>query len=157
MTRQEVRQDMINLLQNLGLLVITEDKEKEPAPQEADTSSQTNISIKNDNTSNEHCQENIDYCSKYNEIQALIADISTHHHKLEEILGNIYNEYCIYDIGGEQFAGAACMQKTAETEEEKAAQNLLINYKSLFTLIDIAFDYSYNIRKLLETSKENAI
>ena len=58
---------------------VMETKEKEPALQEAKTSSQKNNSIDNDNTQNEGCQEEtIDYKDKYYKCASLLLDITIH-------------------------------------------------------------------------------
>ncbi len=132
---------------------VLETKEKEPAPQEAVTSSNKNFSIKNDNTKNEGCQEEtIDYKDKYFKCASLLLDIDVNIEKAHTLLNNLWNDFAIYDIDKSQFHGAACLSNMSETDTNgrKAAQRLLSEYDRLFTFINIALDYTYEIKKSLE-------
>ena len=58
---------------------VMETKEKEPALQEAKTSSNNNTSVNNDNTKSQICQEEtIDYKDKYYKCASLLLDITIH-------------------------------------------------------------------------------
>ena len=132
---------------------VLETKEKEPAPQEAETSSSKNNSIDNDNTQNEGCQEEtIDYKDKYYKCASLLLDIDVNIKKAHALLKKLWDDFAMYDIDESQFHGAACLSNMSETDtnNRKAAQRLLLEYDRLFTFIDIALDYTYEIKKSLE-------
>lgn len=132
---------------------VMETKEKEPAPQEAVTSSNNNASINNDNTKSQICQEEtIDYKDKYYKCASLLLDINVNIKKADQLLYNLWNDFAMYDIDESQFFGAACLSNMSgtDTNERKAAQRLLSEYDRLFTFINIALDYTYEIKKSLE-------
>lgn len=155
MTRQEVRHDTLNLLREVGLIkVVPEKTKKEPAPQEAETSSNTNILIRNDNTENKKCQEKINYFDKYRKYSDFLSDIELYYNNLKTILNHVYNEWCVFDIGEEQISGAACLKTVSNAPEHKAAVNLLFGYNDLFQFISMSLDYLYEIKKILEKVHE---
>lgn len=158
MTKEEVRHDTLNLLQEVGLVevveVVPEETKKEPAPLKTETSSNTNIPIKNDNTKNKECQEKIDYFDKYRIYSDFLSDIELYYNNLKTILNHVYNEWCVFDIGREQFSGAACLKTISSTPEHKAAVNLLLGYNDLFQFISMSLDYLYEIKKILEKVHE---
>lgn len=132
---------------------VMETKEKEPAPQEAVTSSNNNTSVNNDNTKSQICQEEtIDYKDKYHKCASLLLDIDVNIKKAHALLKNLWDDFAMYDIDKSQFFGAACLSNMSETDTNgrKAAQRLLLEYDRLFTFIDIALDYTYEIKKSLE-------
>ena len=131
---------------------VLETKEKEPAPQEAVTSSNNNTSI-NNNTKLQICQEEtIDYKDKYYKCSSLLLDIDVNIEKAHALLTNLWNDFAMHNIDESQFFGAACLSNMSETDTngKKAAQRLLLEYDRLFTFIDIALDYTYEIKKSLE-------
>ena len=130
-----------------------ETKEKEPAQQEAVTSSNNNTSIDNDNTKSQICQEEtIDYKDKYYKCSSLLLDIDVNIKKAHALLKNLWDDFAMYEIDRSQFFGAACLSNMSKTDTNgrKVAQRLVLEYDRLFTFIDIAFDYIYGIKKSLE-------
>lgn len=150
------KRELLEFLKEIGVIkVIPKEKEKEPALQEAKTSSNKNYSIKNDNTKLKECQEEIDYQSKYIKCSNLLCLTELRIKKIYQLLNNVWEDFASVDIDQSQFIGAACLKEMPpETEGQKAALRLLSEYDRLFDFINIALDYTCDIKKSLEENNE---
>ena len=123
--------------------------------QKAKTNSDQNVSIKNDNTQKEECQEEINYRSKYIKCSNLLCLTELRIKKIYQLLNNVLEDFASVDIGQSQFIGAACLKEMPpKTKEQKAALRLLSEYDRLFDFINIALDYTYDIKKSIEENNE---
>ena len=148
------KRELLEFLKEIGVIKVIPE-EKEPALQEAKTSSSKNNSTDNDNTQNEGCQEEIDYKSKYINCSNLLCHTELRIKKIYQLLNNVWEDFASVDIDQSQFIGAACLKEMPpETEGQKAALRLLSEYDRLFDFINIALDYTYKIKKSLEENNE---
>ena len=149
------KRELLEFLKEIGVIKVIPEKEKEPALQEAKTSSQSNTSIKDDNTKSKECQEEIDYKNKYIKCSNLLCLTELRIKKIYQLLNNVWEDFASVDIDQSQFIGAACLKEMPpKTKEQKAALRLLSEYDRLFDFINIALDYTYDIKKSLEENNE---
>lgn len=87
------KRELLEFLKEIGVIKVIPEKEKEPAPQEAETSSKSNTSINNDNTQNEGCQEEIDYKSKYIKCSNLLCLTELRIKKIYQLLNNVWEDF----------------------------------------------------------------
>ena len=148
------KSETLEFLKEIGVIKVIPEKEKEPALQKAKTNSDQNVSIKNDNTKTKACQEEIDYQNKYIKCSNLLCLTELRIKKIYQLLNNVWEDFASVDIGQSQFIGAACLKEIPQTEEQKAALRLLSEYDRLFDFINIALDYTYDIKKSIEENNE---
>ena len=149
------KRELLEFLKEIGVIKVIPEEEKSLPCKKTKTSSNQNVSIKNDNTQNEGCQEEIDYKSKYIKCSNLLCLTELRIKKIYQLLNNIWEDFASVDIDQSQFIGAACLKEMPpETEGQKAALRLLSEYDRLFDFINIALDYIYDIKKsFVENSK----
>lgn len=113
------KRELLEFLKEIGVIKVIPEEEKEPALQEAKTSSQKNNSINNDNTQNEGCQEEIDYKSKYIKCSNLLCLTELRIKKIYQLLNNVWEDFASVDIDQSQFIGAACLKEMPPKTKNK--------------------------------------